>query len=154
MITQHIGLSEISGSLVALEGVREVANEEVVKLILKDGSTRTGRVIAIEGEKAVIQVFEGTAGISLKETRTLFTARPMELTLAPELLGRVFSGAGKPRDGLGEIYSDARRDINGNPITPVSREYPRNFIQTGISSIDAMATLIRGQNCPFARGQG
>ena len=154
MITQHIGLSEISGSLVALEGVRDVAYEEVVKLILKDGSTRTGRVIAIQGEKAVIQVFEGTAGISLKETRTLFTARPMELTLAPEMLGRVFTGAGKPRDGLGEIYSDARRDINGNPINPVSREYPRNFIQTGISSIDAMATLIRGQKLPIFSGAG
>ena len=145
MITQHIGLSEISGSLVALEGVQNAANEEVVKLILKDGSTRTGRVIALSGDKAVIQVFEGTAGISLKETRTLFTARPMELTLAPEMLGRVFSGAGVPRDGLGNIYSAAKRDINGYPINPVSREYPRNFIQTGISTIDAMTTLIRGQ---------
>lgn len=154
MVTEHIGLNEINGSLVALDGVQDVANEEVVRLILKDGSHRTGRVVALEGTKAVIQVFEGTAGVSLEGTKTIFTARPMEMTLAPEILGRVFSGVGTPRDGLGEIYSSARRDINGSPINPVSREYPRNFIQTGISTIDAMSTLIRGQKLPIFSGAG
>jgi V/A-type H+-transporting ATPase subunit B len=154
MIKEHIGLQEISGSLVVLDGVEDVANEEVVQLLLNDGTKRTGRVIAIEGTKAVIQVFEGTAGISLEGTRTIFTAHPMEMTLAPEMLGRVFSGAGEPRDGLGKIYSSARRDINGSPLNPVSREYPCNFIQTGISTIDAMSTLIRGQKLPIFSGSG
>ncbi len=154
MITEHIGLKEISGSLVALTGVHGVANEEVVRLYTASGEERVGRVVQLDGDRAVIQVFEGTSGISLEDTRTIFTARPMEMTLAPEMLGRIFSGAGVPRDGLGEIYSSARRDINGAPINPVSREYPRNFIQTGISSIDAMSTLIRGQKLPIFSGAG
>ena len=154
MITEHIGLKEISGSLIALEGVEGVANEEVVRIYTASGEERVGRVVELAGDKAVVQVFEGTSGISLKDTRLIFTARPMEMTLAPEMLGRVFSGAGKPRDGLGEIYSSARRDVNGSPINPVSREYPRNFIQTGISSIDAMSTLIRGQKLPIFSGAG
>ena len=154
MITEHIGLKEISGSLIALEGVEGVANEEVVRIYTASGEERVGRVVELAGDKAVVQVFEGTTGISLKDTRLIFTARPMEMTLAPEMLGRVFSGAGKPRDGLGEIYSSARRDVNGSPINPVSREYPRNFIQTGISSIDAMSTLIRGQKLPIFSGAG
>ncbi len=154
MFTEHIGLKQISGSLIALDGVKDASYEEVVRLRLLDGTTRTGRVIALSGERVVVQVFEGTAGLSLEDTRTLFTARPMELTLAPEMMGRVFSGAGQPRDGLGEIYSSARRDINGSPINPVSREYPRNFIQTGISTIDAMSTLIRGQKLPIFSGAG
>ena len=154
MITEHIGLKEISGSLIALEGVEGVANEEVVRIYTASGEERVGSVVELAGDKAVVQVFEGTSGISLKDTRLIFTARPMEMTLAPEMLGRVFSGAGKPRDGLGEIYSSARRDVNGSPINPVSREYPRNFIQTGISSIDAMSTLIRGQKLPIFSGAG
>lgn len=154
MITEHIGLKEISGSLVALTGVQGVANEEVVRLYTASGEERVGRVVELDGDRAVIQVFEGTSGISLEDTRIVFTAHPMEMTLAPEMLGRVFSGAGVPRDGLGEIYSSARRDINGSPINPVSREYPRNFIQTGISSIDAMSTLIRGQKLPIFSGAG
>ncbi len=154
MITEHIGLQEISGSLIVLDGVQGAAYEEVVRLHLQNGEQRTGRVIALDGQRAVIQVFEGTAGIALEGTRVIFEAHPVEITLAPEMMGRVFSGAGVPRDGLGEIYSAARRDVNGSPINPVSREYPRNFIQTGISTIDGMSTLIRGQKLPIFSGAG
>ena len=154
MILEHIGLKEISGSLVALEGVTGAAYEEVVEIRLQDGSSRLGRVVQIDGDRVIVQVFEGTQGISLKNTRTIFTARPMEMPLSPEILGRVFDGAGRPADGMGDIYPVTRRDINGMPINPVSREYPRNYINTGISSIDLMSTLIRGQKLPIFSGSG
>lgn len=154
MIIEHIGLSEISGSLVVLDGVQGASYEEVVQLKLDDGSSRMGRVVQIDGERVVIQVFEGTSGISLKNTRTVFSAHPMEMPLSPEILGRVFDGAGQPADGMGAIFPKARKDINGLPINPVSREYPRNYIATGISSIDVMSTLIRGQKLPIFSGSG
>ena len=109
---------------------------------------------ALEGEKAVIQVFEGTTGLSLTNTRTRLLGHPMEMALSPEVLGRVFSGSGKPIDGLGEVFAEVHRDINGQPINPVSRTYPRNYIRTGISSIDALMTLIRGQKLPIFSGSG
>jgi V/A-type H+-transporting ATPase subunit B len=154
MIIKHIGFSQISGSLVVLDGVKNASFEEIVELHLDDGSMRTGRIVQIDGERAVIQVFEGTRGISLTNTSTVLTAHPMEMALSPEILGRVFDGAGRPIDGLGEVYPTCRRDINGSPINPVSRVYPRNFIQTGISSIDCLATLIRGQKLPIFSGSG
>ena len=154
MIIEHLGLKEISGSLVVLDGVPDAGYEEVVEMHLDDGSSRIGRVVQIDGDRVIIQVFEGTSGISLTNTRTIFTAHPMEMPLSPELLGRVFDGAGRPADGLGEIYPVQRADINGMPINPVSREYPRNYINTGISSIDLMATLIRGQKLPIFSGSG
>ena len=154
MIIEHIGLHEISGSLVVLDGVSGASYEEVVELKLENGTSRMGRVVQIDGNRVVIQVFEGTTGISLKNTRTVFTARPMELPLSPEILGRVFDGAGRPTDGLGPVFPRLRQDINGMPINPVSREYPRNYIATGISSIDVMSTLIRGQKLPIFSGSG
>lgn len=154
MIIRHMGLSEISGSLVVLDGCPEASYEEVVEMHLDDGSTRMGRVVEISGDRVVIQVFEGTRGISLENTSTVFTAHPMELALSPEILGRIFDGAGRPADGMGEIYPEKRCDINGSPINPVSREYPRNYINTGISSIDCLATLIRGQKLPIFSGSG
>lgn len=154
MIIRHMGLKEISGSLVILDGCPEASYEELVEMHLDDGSTRMGRVVEISGDRVVIQVFEGTRGISLQNTSTVFTAHPMELALSPEILGRIFDGAGRPADGMGEIYPQKRCDINGSPINPVSREYPRNYINTGISSIDCLATLIRGQKLPIFSGSG
>lgn len=154
MIKQYIGLDEINGSLVALEGVEGAFNEEMVELRLADGTARDGRIVKIDGDKVVIQVFEGTKEISMSNTLTELKGRPMELKLAPEIVGRVFDGMGRPKDGLGEIYPTETRNINGTAINPVSRVYPRNYIRTGISAIDALATLIRGQKLPIFSGSG
>lgn len=154
MIIQHLKLDSINGSLVELDGVKDVSFEEIVIFRLLDGSERIGRVVKIEGERITVQVFEGTRGISMQNTSASLTGKPMEIALSPEILGRVFDGLGRPIDGLGEVYPDEKRDVNGMPINPVAREYPRNFIQTGISSIDALATLIRGQKLPIFSGSG
>ena len=154
MSLQFVGLKEINGPLVVLDHVPDVSFEEMVELTLEDGTTRAGRVVQIQGEQAIIQVFEGTRGLSLKNTRTKFLAHPMEMPLAREILGRVFNGSGRPIDGLGEVYPEKFGDINGKPINPVSRSYPRNYINTGISSIDCLMTLIRGQKLPIFSGSG
>ena len=154
MILEHIGLKEINGSLVVLDDVDNASNEEMVELHLDDGSVRAGRIVKIDGKRVVIQVFEGTRGVSMVNTRTRLSGHPMELPLSPEILGRVFDGLGRPIDGMGEVYPTCRRDVNGAPINPVSRVYPRDYINTGISSIDALATLIRGQKLPIFSGSG
>ena len=151
---QYLGLSEINGPLIVLDDVDDVAYEEMVEIHLHNGEQRLGRVVQLEGKKAVVQVFEGTNGMSLTNTRTKFSGHPMELPLSKELLGRVFNGSGRPIDGLGEIYAEKKEDINGHPLNPVSRVYPRNYINTGISSIDALMTLIRGQKLPIFSGSG
>lgn len=137
-----------------LDNVSNVGYEEMVELVLEDGSVRTGRVVLLEDKKAVIQVFEGTRGLSLTNTKTRMLGHPMEIPLSTEILGRILSGSGKPIDGLGEIFAERSADINGKPINPVSRTYPRNYIRTGISSIDALMTLIRGQKLPIFSGSG
>lgn len=154
MVLKHLKLDSVNGSLATLNGVADAANEEIVQLHLQDGTSRTGRVVKIDGDKVAVQVFEGTRGMSMSNTETVFTGKPMEIALSPEILGRVFDGLGRPIDGLGDVYPVEKRDVNGAPINPVSREYPRNFIQTGISSIDALATLIRGQKLPIFSGSG
>lgn len=154
MALHHIGLKEINGPLVVLDHVKNAGFDELVQLHLEDGSVRLGRVVQMEGERVVIQVFEGTDSLSLTNNTTRFTGKPMEIPLAKEMLGRIFSGAGKPIDGLGDIYPEKYADINGLPINPVSRNYPRNYIRTGISSIDALMTLIRGQKLPIFSDSG
>lgn len=154
MNLQYVGLNEINGPLVVLDGIEGASFDEVVDIRLDDGSARLGRVVEISGNKAVLQVFEGTNGLSLKNTRTRFMGKPMEMPLSPEILGRVFNGAGRPVDGLGDIYAEKTADINGKPLNPVSRSYPRNYIHTGISSVDALMTLIRGQKLPIFSGSG
>ena len=154
MIIEYLGVKEINGSLIALEGVKDASYEETVTIRLENGTERDGRIVQIAGDRAVIQVFEGTNGISLDNTRTRLMGHPVEMPLSPELLGRIFDGAGRPIDGLGDLFPVVRRDINGTPINPVSRVYPRNYIATGISSIDCMMTLIRGQKLPIFSGSG
>ncbi|MDE6103247.1 MAG: V-type ATP synthase subunit B [Oscillospiraceae bacterium] len=154
MSIQYLGLSEINGPLVALDHVKGVGYDEIANIRLSDGTERVGRIVEISGEKAILQVFEGTKGLSLTNTKTRFTGKPMELALSEEMLGRVFSGSGKPIDGLGDIYPEKFADINGKPLNPVSRTYPRNYIRTGISSIDCLMTLIRGQKLPIFSGSG
>ena len=154
MLIDYLGVREINGSLIVLDDVEGASFEEVVDIRLEDGTLRQGRVVQMEGSRVVIQVFEGTRGISLDNTRTRLKGHPMELALSPELLGRVFDGAGRPIDGLGDIYPVVRANINGTPINPVSRVYPKNYINTGISTIDTLMTLIRGQKLPIFSGSG
>ena len=151
---KHIGLNEVNGSLVVLDDVDNASYEEIVEIDIGNGQKRTGRVVQIDGRRVVVQVFEGTRGLSLKNTVTKLTGHPMEMPLAPEILGRVFDGLGRPVDGLGEVYPVVKRNVNGQPMNPVSRIYPTNYINTGISSIDALTTLIRGQKLPIFSGSG
>ena len=149
MSLQYVGLNEINGPLVVLDHVKGASYDEMVEIQINDGTTRAGRIVQIEGEKVVVQVFEGTNGLSLENTKTRLLGKPMELPVSREILGRIFSGAGRPIDGLGEVYAEEEMDINGLPLNPVSRVYPRNYINTGISSIDCLTTLIRGQKLPI-----
>ena len=154
MILDYIGVKDINGPLIVLDDVRGASFEEVVGIRLDDGSARQGRIVQMEGNRAVVQVFEGTRGISLTNTRTRLTGHPMEMPLSPELLGRVFDGSGRPIDGLGDIFPVKRANVNGVPINPVARVYPKNYINTGISTIDTLMTLIRGQKLPIFSGSG
>ncbi len=154
MIIEHTGLTQINGPLVVLDGVPDAANEEIVELRSGDGTSRMGRVVQMSGQRIVVQVFEGTRGLSLENTQVSLTGHPMELPLSPEILGRVFDGVGRPLDGLGEVYPQRRENVNGKPINPVSRIMPRSYINTGISAIDGLTTLIRGQKLPIFSGSG
>ncbi len=154
MSIEYLGLSEINGPLIALEGVQDASYEEIVELIVDGKEKKLGRIVECYEDKAVIQVFGGTDDMSLKNTHTKLTGRPMEISLSPDILGRTFNGLGQPIDGLGPIVSDIRRNVNGQPLNPVSREYPRNYIRTGISAIDCLTTLIRGQKLPIFSGNG
>ncbi len=153
MAMEYIGLDEINGPLVGLSGVTGVSNEEMVQFTTPSGSC-LGRVIMLQGEYAVMEVFRSTAGMSPQNVNTRFTGKGLHIPLAKEMLGRTFDGKGSPTDGLGPVYSELERDINAKPINPVSRSYPRNYIHTGISSIDTLFTLIRGQKLPIFSGSG
>ena len=154
MNLEYLGLNAINGPLVVIDDVDGVAYDEMVDIYVDNGTRRLGRIVEIQDSRAIIQVFEGTSGLSLSNTRSKFRGKPMELPLSREILGRVFDGAGRPKDGLGPIFPKEYRDVNGLPINPVSRIYPQNYIQTGISSIDGLATLIRGQKLPIFSGAG
>lgn len=153
MNIEYLGLNAINGPLVVIDDVAGVAYDEMVDIYLENGK-RLGRVVEIQEDHAIVQIFEGTSGLSLSNTRSRFRGKPMELPLSKEILGRVFDGAGRPIDGLGPIFPKENRDVNGLPINPVSRIYPQNYIRTGISSIDGLATLIRGQKLPIFSGAG
>lgn len=154
MQIQYMGLKDLSGSLVVIEGIQDAAFDEIIEITLDSGETRTGRIIELTRDFAVVQIFEGTQGISLTNTRTRLTGSPLRLPLSGEILGRTFDGIGRPIDGLGPVYAETKMDINGKPMNPVSREYPRSFIQTGISAIDGLTTLIKGQKLPIFSGNG
>ena len=151
---EYLGLSSINGPLVILEGVQDAFFDEIVEFTVDGKTKKIGRIIELYEDKAVIQVFEGTENMSLDNTRTKLTGHPMEVSLAPDMLGRTFNGIGKPIDGLGPLITDVRRDVNGLPLNPVRRKYPRNYIRTGISAIDGLTTLIRGQKLPIFSGSG
>lgn len=154
MKKEYLKLDKVEGSLIELSNVHKVGNGEVVEVEDSEGNKMVGRVIKIDGEKIVVQVFGSTIGISTENTRVSFQGRPFEIPLSEKIKGRIFNGIGLPMDGGGDIYSDSFYNVNGRPINPVSREYPRDYIETGISSIDGLITLIRGQKLPIFTGSG
>ena len=154
MSIEYLGLSSINGPLIALEGVQDAFFDEIVEFVVDGTQRKIGRIVEIYEDKAVIQVFEGTSSMSLTNTHTRLTGHPMEIGLSEEILGRTFDGIGKPIDRMGPIDAEVRRNVNGLPLNPVTRKYPRNYIHTGISAIDGLTTLIRGQKLPIFSGNG
>ena len=154
MKTEYLGLEQINGPLVYIKTPQELAFGEQVELILENEEKRIGNVITLKEDIAVIQVYEGTNGMNAKGVKTILKGKPLQIKLSKDTLGRFFDGAGRPIDGLGEIKSNIERDINGSPINPIARKYPRNYIETGISAIDGLMTLIRGQKLPIFSGSG
>ena len=154
MSIEYLGLSEINGPLVAVEGVRGGSYEEIVELKVAGKNKRLGRIVEINEDRALIQVFESTDEMSLSNTHTRLTGHPLEIGLSPDILARSFNGLGEPIDGLGRVTAECIRDVNGLPMNPCRREYPRNYIRTGISAIDGLTTLIRGQKLPIFSGNG
>ena len=154
MAIEYLGLSQINGPLVILEGVENASFDEIVEITVAGKEKKLGRIVEIYEDKAIIQVFESTENMSLTNTATRLTGHPMEVALSMDILGRTFNGIGQPIDNLGPIMAETKRDINGLPLNPVTREYPRNYIRTGISAIDGLTTLIRGQKLPIFSGNG
>ncbi|MDO5714843.1 MAG: V-type ATP synthase subunit B [Tissierellia bacterium] len=154
MKREYLQLDGAAGSLMEISKLHPVGYEEVVRIKREDGKTEVGQVIKIDDDKATIQVFGDNLGLSTQSVALRFEARPFEIPLSKDILGRVFNGIGEPIDGGGPIYGDHFYNINGRPINPVARKYPRNFIRTGVSSIDGLMTLIRGQKLPIFSGSG
>jgi len=151
---KYTTVSEIAGPLMVVEGVKEVGYGEIVKIVESSGKERLGQVLEAGEGKAVVQVFEGTRGLDTKNTSVIFTGKPMEIGVSEEMLGRVFDGMARPIDGSPSPIPEEIRNVNGFPINPSAREYPRDPIQTGISTIDGMNTLVRGQKLPIFSGAG
>ncbi len=147
-------IHEISGPLMVVEQVSGVTFDELAEIELTDGSVRRCKVLEVNGDKAVVQLFESSAGINLKDSKIRFLGHPLELAVSGDMLGRVFNGMGQPIDGGPDILPEKRLDINGSPINPAARNYPNEFIQTGISTIDGLNTLVRGQKLPIFSGSG
>ena len=154
MAIEYLGLSNINGPLVVLEGLQDAFFDEIVEFVIDGNQRKMGRIVELNDDKAVIQVFEGTENMSLTNTHTKLSGHPMEVAVSPDMLGRTFNGVGEPIDGLGSLFSTDKRDINGLPLNPIRREYPRKYIRTGISAIDGLTTLIRGQKLPIFSGNG
>ena len=154
MIKEYKTIREIASPLMVVDGVEGVTYDELGELELPNGEVRRCKVLEVEGNKAVVQLFESAQGINLAETKVRFLGHPQQLAVSEDMLGRVFNGMGQPIDGGPEIIADERRDINGLAMNPAARNYPNEFIQTGISSIDGLNTLVRGQKLPIFSGSG
>ncbi|MCD6121186.1 MAG: V-type ATP synthase subunit B [Spirochaetales bacterium] len=152
-VKEYIGLSKVNGPLIFVEKVKNISYNEVVEINYK-GSRRFGQVVTVNDDVAIIQVFQGTEGLSIDATSIKFLGRPLEIKLSEDILGRTFNGIGMPIDSSGEIIQGEYHDINGEPINPASRMYPRNYIETGVSAIDGLMTIIRGQKLPIFSGNG
>ncbi|NOY80829.1 MAG: V-type ATP synthase subunit B [Kiritimatiellaeota bacterium] len=151
---EYCGLRQIDGPLLFLDGLKGVSFDEVVEITAPGGEQRLGQVLEVTEDAAVVQVFAGTTGLSNAGTRVRFTGKGLTIPVGRQTLGRVFDGLGRPKDDLPPVLSSVRLDVNGAPINPYAREYPRDFIQTGITSIDLMNSLVRGQKLPIFSGNG
>ena len=151
---EYTTVSEVSGPLMIVEGVEGVAYNEIVEIETPSGDKRRGQVLEVKGDLAVVQVFEGTSDLNTSTTKVRFTGETAKLGVSPDMLGRIFNGTGQPIDGGPEIIPDKELDISGNPMNPSAREFPAEFIETGISTIDGMNTLVRGQKLPIFSGSG
>ncbi|AEH07407.1 V-type ATP synthase subunit B [Methanothermococcus okinawensis] len=151
---EYTSVSSVAGPLMVVEGIKGVAYGEIVNITCPNGEKRTGQVLEAREDIAVVQVFEGTTALNTSETRVRFTGETAKIGVSPEMLGRIFNGAGKPIDGGPEIIPEKKLDINGYPLNPVSRRNPNDFVQTGISTIDGTNTLVRGQKLPIFSGSG
>ena len=151
---EYTTVSEVSGPLMVVEGVEGVAYNEIVEIEAPTGEHRRGQVLEVKDDVAVVQVFEGTTDLNTLNTKVRFTGETAKIGVSRDMMGRIFDGTGKPIDGGPEIIPEKELDINGNPMNPASREFPAEFIQTGISTIDGMNTLVRGQKLPIFSGSG
>lgn len=154
MLKEYKTVKEVVGPLMLVDQVDGVSFDELVEIELHNEEKRRGRVLEINKDKALVQLFEGSAGINLKGAKVKFLGKPLELGVSEDMLGRVFDGLGNPKDGGPKIIPDKKLDINGTPINPVARNYPDEFIQTGVSAIDGLNTLVRGQKLPVFSGSG
>ena len=154
MIKEYRTIREINGPLMVVNKVSGVTYDELAEIELPDGNVRRCKVLEVNGDNAVVQLFESSAGINLAESKVRFLGHPLQLGVSGDMLGRVFNGMGQPIDGGPEILAEEYRDINGLPMNPAARDYPNEFIQTGISSIDGLNTLVRGQKLPIFSGSG
>ena len=151
---EYLHLNRVKGDLIVLEGVKNAAYGEILNITLEDGKKRNGKIVAVQGDKVVAQVFQGTQGVSTNNVAVNFTGKPLEIPLSIDILGRQFNGLGQSVDGIGPIYSSKRYNVNGRQMNPVARSYPRDYLETGISAIDSLMTLIRGQKLPIFSGNG
>ena len=154
MLKEYSTIREVVGPLMLVEGVSGVKYSELVEIVQANGEVRSGRVLEVEGDKAMLQLFEPSQGLKIDTAKARFLGRSVELSVSMDMLGRVFDGLGRPRDGGPELIPDKRLDMNGAPINPAARDYPDEFIQTGISAIDGLNTLVRGQKLPVFSGSG
>ena len=154
MIREYKTIEEINGPLMVVRKVQGVTYDELAEIELTDGSVRRCKVLEVNGDSAVVQLFENSAGINLRDSKVRFLGHPLQLAVSGDMLGRVFNGMGQPIDGGPAILAEEYRDINGLPMNPAARNYPNEFIQTGVSSIDGLNTLVRGQKLPIFSGSG
>ena len=154
MRQEYLRINRIEGPLIMLDNVKNVSYGEIINIRMDNEKVRMGKVIKIEENKIIAQVFEGTSGLSTNNVAIKFTGKPFEINISLEVLGRTFNGVGAPIDNGGNVYSSKSYNINGRPINPVARRYPKDYIQTGISTIDTLTTLIRGQKLPIFSGNG
>ncbi|MDD4363346.1 MAG: V-type ATP synthase subunit B [Atribacterota bacterium] len=154
MIKEYTTITEVNGPLIIVNKVSDVKYDELVEIELSDGEKRRGQVLEITEDKAIVQMFEGTTGIDISNTKVRFLGRVIEISVSGDMLGRIFDGSGRPIDNGPRIIAEKKLDINGSPINPYARDYPNDFIQTGISSIDVLNTLVRGQKLPIFSGSG